>query len=335
MITKHPNNPILVSDPTLWWANKKIYNAAAFEENNEYNLIFRAIGDDYISRLGRARSNDGVHFQIDPEPVFSPEDEWDKMGTEDPRITLIEGIYWMAYTAFDGISARIALTSTKDFKTWSRRKIIFPGWHEGRWVHPEQSEWSKAAALFSEQIGGKYYLFFGDDSIWPAVSDDLVDWAPSKIAVLEPRPGYFDASYIEMGPPPIKTPDGWLIIYHGIDKRDDERVYRLGAALVDLNDPLKVLWRCEEPILEPTEEFEKIGHIDIIEGGMKRLRQLDPEGLKQLSEAGSLPQAIFCCGTISDQNNLKIYYSGSDTVMCLAEGAIDYENSSDILPAQK
>ena len=328
MLTKHPSNPILVPDPTLWWANKKIYNAAAFEENREYNLIFRAIGDDYISRLGRARSTDGVDFRIDPEPIFSPESEWDKKGCEDPRISLIEGTYWMAYTAFDGISARVALASTKDFKSWSKRISLFPGWREGRWVPEEQAEWSKAAALFPEQIGGKYYLFFGDDSVWPAESENLVDWKPSKSAVLEPRPGHFDASYVEMGPPPIKTPEGWLILYHGIDTRDDDRVYRLGAALLDLENPLKVIWRSNEPILEPTEDFEKIGHIDIIEGGMDRLRGLEPDSLKLLSKAGKLPQAIFCCGTVSSQSRLKIYYSGSDTVMCLAEGAIDFEDTS-------
>lgn len=318
MITKHKLNPILTAQTDLSWANKKVYNAAAVLINNDYHLFFRAIGQDYVSRIGHASGKDGANFKVESEPVFMPLEKWEVKGCEDPRITKIEEKYVMAYTAYDGLTARVAMANTVDFVTWSPRIVVFPDWREGRWVDPDQQTWNKAAAVLPEKINGKYYLLFGDDNIWQAYSDDLVNWTPIIQPVLEPREGRFDSSYIEMGPPPILTDRGWLIIYHGIDGRDSNRVYRLGAAIVEYDNPSKVIWRCKEPILEPTELFERIGQIDIIEGGMERLRSINQKELVSLSEKSQLPQAIFCCGAIEHNGKINIYYSGSDTVLCLA-----------------
>lgn len=323
MLVKSPLNPIITAQPNLPWANRKVYNAAAVYVNDKYHLLFRAIGEDYISRISHAVSKDGVHFDIADKPIFQPLEKWEVKGCEDPRITKIGDKYFMAYTAFDGLAARVAMASTTDFTTWSQRRIIFPDWREGRWVHPSQKAWNKAAALFPEKINDKYLLFFGDDSIWQAHSDDLITWTPVLQPILEPRKGYFDSSYIEMGPPPILTDRGWLVIYHGISGRDNSRVYRLGAAIVAHDDPTKIVWRCSKPILEPTEPFERVGQIDIIEGGMERLKQVTDKELAKLAAANQLPQAIFCCGAIEHNGKINIYYSGGDTVLCLASGTLE------------
>lgn len=320
MLTKSTLNPILTASDDLNWANKKVYNSAAIFVDDAYHLFFRAIGDDYISRIGHAVSEDGTHFKIHPEPVFEPVENWEIKGCEDPRITKIDDHYVMAYTAYDGLIARVALTATTDFITWSPRTIALPDWREGRWVDPSQKAWNKAVAIFPEKINGKYLLFFGDDNIWQASSDDLINWTPVIRPVLEPRHGYFDSGYIEMGPPPILTKQGWLIIYHGIDSRKSNRVYRLGAVLVSREEPTKIIWRCAKPILEPTELFERIGQIDIIDGGMDRLKTINEKELIKLSSKGKLPQAVFCCGAILIGDELRVYYSGSDTVLCLATG---------------
>jgi predicted GH43/DUF377 family glycosyl hydrolase len=323
VLNKSILNPIITAPTNLKWANKKVYNAAAIFFNNNYHLFFRAIGEDYISRIGHAISKDGERFEIYPEPVFEPVEKWENKGCEDPRITKIGDHYVMAYTAYDGLTARIALTTTTDFITWSPRTIAFPNWREGRWVDPSQKAWNKAAAIFPEKINGKYLLFFGDDNIWQAYSDDSINWTPVIKPVLEPRNGYFDSGYIEMGSPPILTKQGWLIIYHGIDSRKSNRIYRLGAVLVSREDPTKIIWRCSKPILEPTELYERIGQIDIIDGGMDRLKTTDEKELNKLSSKGKLPQAVFCCGAIVIDDEIKVYYSGSDTVLCLATGTLE------------
>ena len=323
MLHKSPLNPILKAQPALAWANRKIYNAGAVQIGNTTHLVFRAIGDDNISRLGHATSQDGLHFEVDPKPLFEPVEEWEMKGCEDPRITKVGDQYVMAYNAYDGKTARIAVVTTPDFVTWSHRTIILPAWKTGRWAIPSQPAWNKAAAIFPTQINGQYHLFFGDDDIWQATSDDLQNWTAIDEPVLEPRAGHFDSAYIEMGPPPISTDRGWLILYHGIDGLDNKRVYRLGAALVDYDDPSKVLWRCDQPILEPTELFERIGQIDILDGHLGPLEHTDEKALAARFEKGDLPQAVFCCGAIEKDGQVTVYYSGGDTVLCVATGRVE------------
>lgn len=326
MLIKSALNPIITAPVDLKWANKKVYNTAAIFFNNNYHLFFRAIGDDYISRIGHAVSKDGEHFDIYPEPFFEPIEKWEIKGCEDPRITKVDNNYVMTYTAYDGLTARVGLTTSTDLINWSSRKVLFPDWREGHWADPSQKAWNKAATIFPKKVNGKYLLFFGDDDIWQAYSDNLLDWTPVLKPVLGPRKGYFDSGYIETGPPPILTEHGWLIIYHGIDNRGSGRVYRIGAVLSLYEDPTKIIWRSSKPILEPIESYERIGQIDIIEGGMDRLKTINEKELRRLSAKGELPEAVFCCGAILVGNELKLYYSGSDTVLCLATGKL-----SDIL----
>jgi len=126
-----------------------------------------------------------------------------------------------------------------------------------------------------------------------------------------------------MGPPPIRTEKGWLIIYHGIDQFSKSRVYRLGAALISFDDPTHVLWRCNSPILEPQEEYEAVGLIDMVPGGFKALRTMSYEDILELSKNNALPKAVFCCGAILEHDTIRLYYGAGDTRICTA--TIDLE----------
>ncbi len=322
MLARSTDNPILSARADLPWASKKLYNCAVHKQDGIYTMLFRAIGDDWISRLGIAHSNDGVHFTIEASPVFAPLEPWEAKGCEDPRLVKIGNTYHLTYTAFDGITARAATASSEDLRNWSERTLLFPGLHL-RQRQELPPDWSKAAAIYPKKIHGKYRLLFGDDRIWTAVSEDFVAWQAEHKAVLSAREGHFDSGYVEMGPPPIWTERGWLILYHGIDRMDDRRTYCLGAALLDTTDPHRVLWRCTKPILSPEEPYEVVGLIDIIDGGFERLQQLGTDGLLQLAQHNKLPKAVFCCGAILENEQLRLYYSGGDTVICTATIDLD------------
>ncbi len=316
MLIRSSANPILSAHPDLPWLSKKLYNCAVYKDGKTYIMLFRAIGDDWVSRLGIAHSEDGEHFVIKESPVFSPVEPWEHKGCEDPRMVKLGDTYYITYTAYDGSTARAAIASSKDLKTWVGRRLLFPDLNHQHRELP--LDWSKAAAIYPEKVNGKYRLLFGDDKIWAASSDDLVNWQAEDAVTLAPRGGHFDSNYIEMGPPPIKTDRGWLILYHGIEGAGDKRVYRLGAALIDAEDPHKVLWRCAGPILSPEEPYEALGLIDIINGGFKRLKTLGKRGLQKLAKANMLPKAVFCCGAVLEGDKVRLYYSGSDTVICMA-----------------
>jgi predicted GH43/DUF377 family glycosyl hydrolase len=280
-------------------------------------MLLRGVGNDWVSRLGLAESTDGVHFVLRRSPVLSPEIDMEVGGCEDPRMVRIDGTYYVCYTAFDGKIARAAITTSLDLEHWSERRILFPDLsREQRENLP--MEWSKAAAMFPEKIGDSYYLFFGDNHILPAKSQDLRDWTYIDQPVIVARADHFDSAYVEMGPPPIRTDRGWLVLYHGIDRFDNQRTYSLGAALFAIDNPLEQIWRCEQPILTPTESYETIGMIDIIDGGYETLKTIRVEDIHQMAAENRLPKAIFCCGAILEGDVVRLYYSGSDTVICTA-----------------
>ncbi len=314
MLIRNSHNPILTARADLDWCTKKVYNCAVYKDGDTYRMLLRAVGNDWISRLGLAESTDGIHFALQSSPVLSPENEWEVKGCEDPRIVRINGTYYVGYTAFDGTVARAAMTTSADLKQWSERRLLFPGLSRENLP----MEWSKAAAVFPEKIGDSYYLFFGDTNISPAKSLDLKNWTYIEQPVISARPDHFDSAYVEMGPPPIRTDRGWLVLYHGIDRFDNQRTYCLGAALFAIDNPLELVWRCEEPILAPVESYEKIGMIDIIDGGFETLKSIQLEDINQMAAEDRLPKAIFCCGAVLEGDIVRLYYSGGDTVICTA-----------------
>lgn len=270
-------NPILKPRRENDWESKLVFNPGAIFENNLFHLLYRAIGDDGISRIGYAVSPNGYEFFRFDKPVFTPRGVAESKGCEDPRIVLLDGRFYMTYTAYSNKGVRVSLASTKNFIQWERYGVVIPDIED------------KDAVLFPERINGKYVMLHRPmdppRSIWIAYSEDLLKWGDFK-KIMEPIAGRWDGVGIGSASPPVKTEKGWLLIYHGIDK---ENVYRLGVALLDLNDPSLVIGRYPHPILQPEEDYE--------------LR-------------GEVKKVVFGCGICEVEGRFFVYYGAADKVVC-------------------
>ncbi len=235
-----------------------------------------------LSHLRLARSTDGLHFTIDAAPALFPATEYEEYGIEDPRITQIGDTYYINYTAVSRYGIGVGLASTTDFVSYTRHGLIFG---------PE----NKNVAIFPEKIGGLYYAIhrpantgMGTMSMWLASSPDLIHWGNHR-QFLSSRPGMWDAVRLGAGSVPFRTDDGWLAVYHGVNR---EQGYCLGAVLLDKDDPSRVLARSQEPILYPQANYEQVGFY------------------------GSV---VFTCGSIVDDAGLLwIYYGAADEYTCCA-----------------
>lgn len=279
-------NPILKPDHKHNWESRAVFNAAATYADGRVHLLYRAIGKDGISRIGYASSTDGLHVDERlPEPVFEPDGPAEGDGCEDPRLSLIGDSFYMCYSAVRGaprLAYQIAFTSialddlTRKTWNWDRRFLPFLGLR------------NKNGALLPGKVDGRYLLYHRiDPDICVAHSNDLDRWFDMK-AVAEPRLHKWDCRKIGIAGPPIEVSEGWLLIYHGVD---DDLIYRLGVILLDKNIPEKVLWRSEEPILEPKEDYERMGQV---------------------------PNVVFSCGAVMIDDEILVYYGGADTVLCVA-----------------
>jgi len=241
-------------------------------------------GKDFLSTMSHirlARSKDGINFSVEDQPFIYPLDESQKYGVEDARVTFIEGRYYINYTVVSEGSWATALAVTDDFKSFGNKGVIF---------HPE----NKDVSIFPERVNGKYLALhrpnnsgFGKPSIWYAESPDLLHWGNHKRIVV-PRDNKWESSKIGGGAPPIKTPEGWLIIYHG---KGDDSIYSLFCLLLDLGDPAKVIRRASTPLLTPTEPYET---------------------------EGFFPNVVFSNGIAEKDGKLYIYYGAADESCCLA-----------------
>lgn len=283
-LRRHPLNPILAPVPGHIWEDKFVFNCAVVHDGELFHMLYRAQGQDMVSRIGYAVSVDGVRFNRLERPVFSPGSQDELYGVEDPRVTRIGDRYYMLYTAYSPKGPRVAMASTKNFITWERHGIV---------IKDEID--NKDAALFPEKINGKYVLIhrFPPD-IWLAFSDDLVHWG-EYVKIAGPRKGYWDNLKIGAGAPPVKTPYGWLLLYHGVEEAP-RPIYRLGFMLIDLNDPTRILKRSEEPILEPEEEWE-------IYGGV--------------------PNVVFSDAMVEYMGKYYVYYGAADNYIALATIEVD------------
>jgi predicted GH43/DUF377 family glycosyl hydrolase len=312
------HNPII--SPRLYpWESKATFNAAAFESQGKVHIIYRAVGEDDASVLGYAVSEDGYKISERPTyfvykrnlgianfelPIFYDSGGGWCGGCEDPRLTKIGDTVYMLYTAFDGWgSVRIAMTSIKlsDFENrkWKWEKPVFispPGEVHKNWV------------LFPEKINGKFAILH---SISPEVLVEYVDsmdefdgekFIKSRHGHSPRQEDSWDNWVRGVGPPPIKTEDGWLVLYHAMDNNDPNR-YKLGAMILDTKNPSKVLHRSKAPILEPDEQYEndgwKAGVIYSCGAVVKLAREDDKIGKD--AEA-----------------TLFVYYGGADKVVCVA-----------------
>jgi predicted GH43/DUF377 family glycosyl hydrolase len=276
-LVRHPANPILEPIAGHAWESRNVCNCGVITHGGKVVLIYRAQGDDHpVSRLGFAESDDGVHFRRLPERVFAPERPEEIQGVEDPRLTMLDGRVQMLYTAWSPEAIQVARASTADFRTWERHGIAFPG--PGRARRPCRPARVKGRCVAFHRI---------PPSIWIAQSDDLLTWTDHH-EIMAPRPGHFDAWKLGAGGPPILTERGWLVIYHGVDH---DRVYRLGVALLDRDDPTRVLNWPAEPVLEPEEPWELEGEV---------------------------PNVVFTCGTAELGDDYLVYYGCADRVIGLA-----------------
>ncbi|MGF7396359.1 glycosidase [Thermoanaerobacterium thermosaccharolyticum] len=286
------DKPILEPIKEHEWERGAVFNCSAIYDNGLFHLIYRAtdIGPHvkygkYISRLGYAVSKDGINFMRLDKPVLSNDVEQELRGCEDPRIVKIEDTYYMMYTGFGDRTDddyRICLATSKNLISWERKGVVF-------------DEPNKDATLFPEKINGNYVMFHRRyPDIWIAYSRDLKTWFGYK-SIIKPIKGTWESSKVGVAGPPIRTKDGWFLIYHAVD---DNNVYRLGAALLDINDPSIVLARQKEPILEPELEWERNGFISNV---------------------------VFSCGNAVKGDDIYVYYGGADTVIGVA-----YINMNDI-----
>ena len=251
--------------PASTWSSFGLFNPAAIVANGKTILLFRAQDRNQTSRIGYAESADGLHFTIRPDPVLSPEADYEKNGgVEDPRVIQINGTYYLTYTGYDTHSAQLCLATSNDLVHWDRKGVILPAYH-GTW----NTQWTKSGAIVREQINGKWWMYYlgtrkdpdgqPRDYMGLASSDDLLHWTDATDQpVLPRRPGAFDSRVMEPGPPPYITEAGILLLYNGAD---DHLVYGPGWVLFDRQDPRRVLARSDRPFVLPTLDWEKVGNV--------------------------------------------------------------------------
>lgn len=259
-LVRAKENPILAPSD-LSWENMLVFNPGAIMVEDKVYLIYRAMGkNDPHSRLGLATSRDGIRFERIKDPLYSGGGHPDEsLGIEDPRIVKIDDTYYLTYTAVsenfetevtyrEGKRPQIALSTTKDFKTFVDYDVIIP------------NLLGKNASFFPKKINGEYWLLYraGEEKTYFAKSTSLTDWKDTR-EVFEQRPGMWDSVKCGIGPPPIETEKGWLLFYHGVDQTHK---YGLGIMFLDLQNPQEILYRSPEPILEPLEDYEKYGFVE-------------------------------------------------------------------------
>jgi beta-1,2-mannosidase len=251
--------------PDREWSEFGVFNPTAIKTGNRTVLLFRAQNRNHTSRIGYAESADGLHFNVRPEPVLSPETAYEKGGgLEDPRLIQINGTYYLTYTGYDLHSAQLCLATSTDLISWQRKGVIMPA-YRGTW----NTQWTKSGAIVPEKINGKWWMYYlgtrkgpdgqSRDYMGVASSSDLLHWKDAtQKPVLDRRPGAFDSRVMEPGPAPMLTRAGILLLYNGAD---DHLVYGPGWVLFDRYDPTRVIAKADRPFLVPTLKWEKEGNV--------------------------------------------------------------------------
>lgn len=284
--------PILTPLPEHPWERAAVFNCGVTMHQGQVHMIYRASDRDFqvlghtepsenhkfYSSFGLAVSADGLNFTREKDPIFQGEEEQEAWGVEDPRLSKIGDTYYMVYTSFGGRSwddHKISLASSQDLRTWQRHGVLL-------------DEPNKDGGLLEEKVDGKYMLFHRRmPHIWAAFSEDLKTWHNHQI-IMETIPGGWEEEKIGIAGQPLRIRQGYLMLYHAVDRK---KVYRLGAALLDGEDPTKVVRRLPEPILEPELEWERVGHV---------------------------PNVVFSCGQVVKDDMLLVYYGAADQVVGVA-----------------
>ena len=285
--TRLSDKPVLEPGPK--WASIGIFNPTAIERNGKTILLFRATDAKMISRIGYAESSDGFHFKIRSKPVLWPTAPYEiGGGVEDPRVVLIDGLYYLTYTGYNGKDAQLCLATSRDLIHWDRKGVILPA-YKGTW----NTKWTKSGAILPEKVNGLWWMYYlgtrtdpdgkERDYMGLANSRDLLHWTDATAQPVLPRnPGAFDSRVMEPGPAPILTRAGILLLYNGAS---DALVYGPAWALFDRDDPTKLIARADWPFLLPELEWER---------------------------KGVVPNVIFLEGAIMSPGDIRAYYGAAD-----------------------
>jgi predicted GH43/DUF377 family glycosyl hydrolase len=295
LFRRHENNPILTADDWPYPVHTVFNPGATILADGTTLLLCRVEERTGLSHLCAARSANGVDgWVIDSKPTFRadpdghPEELW---GIEDPRITFVEELhrYVIAYTAFGRAGPGVALALTEDFRVFERCGLV---------MQPDD----KDAALLPRRIGGSFALIHRPmtDSgahVWMSLSPDLRNWGSHKLVLRARKGAWWDANKVGLSPPLIETPAGWLMLYHGVRQTASGSLYRLGVALLALDDPDRCIARGDSWIFGPEADYERQGDVDDV---------------------------AFPCGVTvgADGDTLRIYYGAADTCVAMATGSI-------------
>ena len=297
LFTRHPANPILTAEDWPYPVNA-VFNPAAAQVDGETVLLARVEDLRGISHLTVARSANGADsWTVDAQPLLAPADEvaTEQWGFEDARVVWVDELarWVITCTAYGPAGPAVYLATTEDFTTIERHGIV---------RHPED----KNAALLPHRIDGRWVMLhrpkteFGGahGEILLSRSADLVSWSNPE-QVMQPRDGaWWDSLRIGIGPPPLWTEHGWLLVYHGVKDTVSGQVYRVGLALLDLEEPTRVLGRLPNWILGPLAPYERTGDV---------------------------PNVVFPCGLLHDATSgeVRMYYGAADNSICLATALLE------------
>lgn len=294
---RYEKNPILSPDPTVPWRSRATFNPAAIYLEGKVHLLFRAQGENRVSTLGYASSKNGFTIEeISDGPVYVPRAPFElctapgwNSGCEDPRVTKIGNRLYLTYTAYDGTNPpRVAFSSisVEDFlaKNWK--------WTSPKLISPPGVD-DKDACVVKKVHGNGLVAFHRlGNVIWLDTLRDL-NFPQRKFLtggiMAQAREDKWDNVKIGIAAPPLETANGWLLFYHGVS--DPGFVYKLGAMLLDFEDPRKILARSNTPILEPTTPYETTGQVS---------------------------QIVYSCGAVILDGTVFLYYGGGDTVIGVA-----------------
>lgn len=295
LFTRSAANPLLT--PNRWpYPINAVMNAGATTVGDETVLLCRVEDRRGISHLTVARSHDGVsNWLVDDVPLLAPDPAWpeEAWGLEDARLTRVDELdaWVIAYTSFSEGGPGVSLATTQDFRSVTRL---------GRARAPED----KNAALLPRRVMGHWVMFHrpvtvlgAHADIWLSRSSDLRTWTSPEPVMSARRGGWWDSARIGMGPPPLETAEGWLVVYHGVRQTVSGALYRAGLALLDLENPTRVLRRGSEWVLGPAEGYELTGDV---------------------------PGVVFPCGLVHDPatDELRLYYGAADTCIGVATASL-------------
>ncbi len=286
-------NPILT--PMDWPYNvNSVFNPGAVEIDGKTVLLCRVEDCRGFSHLTKATSEDGAtNWVVDQEPTLSQLEEFneEKWGLEDPRIVWLEPFdaYAITYVSFSPAGPQVSLALTEDFEEFDRRGVL---------LLPED----KDASLFPRKFNDRFVMIHrpivrGEQHIWISFSPDLTHWGEHQI-LLTRRSGWWDDAKVGLGTQPMETDKGWLILYHGVRETASGSLYRVGLALLDHDDPTRLLKRCDSWVIGPREDYEY---------------------------RGDVPGVVFPTGAIVDEerNELRIYYGAADSTIGMAKARLD------------